>query len=131
FPIKVLVLGVGQRRPLGCGAGSIALLSLLPDRQVEDLLQINRPRLDAHGEPDNRTFHALIDKAREDGFATKDAPDLPVRSLSMPVRDAYGNGLCALSVTSLTVRVEQRQAMLVATLRQLTQELGHKIRGVL
>ena len=131
FPIKVLVLGVGQRRPLGCGAGSIALMSLLPDQQGEELLQANRPGLDAYGEPDNRTFRALIDKAREEGFATKDAPDLPVRSLSMPVRDPYGNGVCALSVTSLTVRVEQRQAMLVATLRQLSQELGHKIRGAL
>jgi DNA-binding IclR family transcriptional regulator len=129
FPIKVLVLGVGQRRPLGCGAGSIALMSLLPDEQVEELLRANRARLDVQGEPDNRTFRSIIQKARDEGFATKDAADLPVRSLSMPVLDAYGNGLCALSVTSLTVRVEQRQSMLVATLKQLTQELSRKIRG--
>lgn len=131
FPIKVLVLGVGQRRPLGCGAGSIALMSLLPDDQVEKLLLSNRARLDAQGEPDTDTLLAAVRRAREDGFATKDAPDMPVRSLSMPVRDAYGNGVCALSVTSLTARVEQRQAMLVATLRQLTQELSRKIRGSL
>ncbi|BCZ85441.1 IclR family transcriptional regulator (plasmid) [Paraburkholderia terrae] len=129
FPIKVLVLAVGQRRPLGCGAGSIALMSLLPDEQVDNLLRVNRARLDAHGEPDTQTLRAIIRKARDDGFATKDAPDLPVRSLSMPVRDAFGNGLCALSVTSLTMRIEQRQSTLVSSLRQLTQELSRKIPG--
>lgn len=131
FPIKVLILGVGQRRPLGCGAGSIALMSLLPDDQIEEILAINRPRLDAAGEPDNAAFRDIIRRAREDGFATKDATDLPVRSLSMVVRDANGQGVCALSVTSLTVRVEQRQSLLVATLRQLTQELSRKVRGAL
>ncbi|MCY1263858.1 Transcriptional regulator KdgR [compost metagenome] len=131
FPIRVLVLAVGQRRPLGCGAGSIALMSLMPDDEIEELLRVNRPRLDAHGEPDNDTFRAIIRRARDEGFATKDAPDLPVRTLSMPVRDAFGHGICALSVTSLTTRVEQRQAMLVSALRQLTQELGQKIRGTL
>lgn len=131
FPIKVLVLAVGQRRPLGCGAGSIALMSLLPDEQIEHVLQVNRDRFDAVGEPDNRTFRAIIQQAREEGFATKDAPDLPVRSLAIPVRDAFGNGLCALSVTSLTTRMEQRHSMLVSALRQLTQELGQKIRGAL
>lgn len=129
FPIKVLVLAVGQRRPMGCGAGSIALMSLLSDAQVDDLLQVNRARLDAHGEPDNHTLRTIIRTARADGFATKDAPDLPVRSLSMPVRDAFGNGLCAISVTSLTMRMEQRHSMLVSSLRQLTQELSRKISG--
>jgi DNA-binding IclR family transcriptional regulator len=129
FPIKVLFLAAGQRRPLGCGAGSIALMGLLPDEQIENLLKVNRARLDAHGEPDNQKLRAIIEKARSDGYATKDAPDLPVRTLSMPVRDGFGNGLCALSVTSLTERMEQRHNMLVSTLRQLTQELSRKISG--
>jgi DNA-binding IclR family transcriptional regulator len=131
FPIKVLMLGIGQRRPLGCGAGSIALLSLLPDEQIEDILRANRPRLDAIGEPDHTTFRAIIGKAKADGYATKDAPDLPVRTLSMPIVDAHGHGVYALSVTSLTVRMEQRQTMIVTALRQITKELERKIRGVL
>lgn len=131
FPIKVLMLGIGQRRPLGCGAGSIALMSLLPEEQIEEILRANRPRLDAIGEPDHQTFRAIIRKAKADGFATKDAPDLPVRTLSMPIVDGRGNGVYALSVTSLTVRMEQRHAMLVAALREITKELERKIRGLL
>lgn len=129
FPIKVLALGVGQRRPLGCGAGSIALMSLLPDEQIDEILHGNAGRLLARGEPAVDEFWAMVRKARSDGYATKDAPDLPVRSLSIAIRDVYGNGLCALSITSLTVRVEQRHSMLVDTLRSITDELGQKIRG--
>lgn len=129
FPIKVLVLGVGQRRPLGCGAGSIALMSLLDDAEVGSLLEHNAERLRSRGEPSVETFLEIIQQARAEGVASKDAPDLPVRTLSMPVVDRYGHGICALSVTSLTSRVIERKPMLVDTLRSITHELSERLRS--
>src|SRR6266571_4296759 len=38
FPIKVLTLTIGDRRPLGIGAGSLAILAALPDDEVERIL---------------------------------------------------------------------------------------------
>ena len=35
YPIKTLTLSIGDRRPLGVGAGSLALLSALSDRAAE------------------------------------------------------------------------------------------------
>ena len=129
FPIRVLNLGVGQRRPLGCGAGSIALLSTMSDEQVEKILLKNTALLAARAEPSINELMHLIAQARTQGYAIKDAPDLPVRSLSVPVRDAYGNGVCALSVSTLTVRVEQNHDKMVEALKRITETLALKIRG--
>ncbi|MBB5216551.1 IclR family transcriptional regulator [Parapusillimonas granuli] len=129
FPIKVLVLGVGQRRPLGCGAGSIALMSLMPDQQVEELLERNAARLRARDEPCTARFMEMVRRAREDGYSTKDAPDLPVRSLGVALGDAYGHGICALSVSTLTPRVEQRLDLMVDALRSVARDLGVRMRG--
>jgi DNA-binding IclR family transcriptional regulator len=41
FPIKTLTLDVGDRRPLGVGAGSLALLAALPDAVVHKVLDRN------------------------------------------------------------------------------------------
>src|SRR5262249_36878415 len=38
FPIKTLTLRVGDRRPLGVGAGSLAMLAFLPDEEVEQVI---------------------------------------------------------------------------------------------
>jgi len=130
FPIKVLVLSTGQRRPLGAGAGSIALMSLLPDDQVRHILDHNQRTLQERGEPPVDELWRIIDRTRREGYATKDAPNLPVRSLSMPVVDQYGRGLCALSVTSLTPRIEQRTPMLVDTLHAITRDLNRRVRNV-
>ncbi|EFV86685.1 hypothetical protein HMPREF0005_05718, partial [Achromobacter xylosoxidans C54] len=45
FPIKILTLEVGHRRPLGVGAGSLALLAFLPNDDIERVLA----RYDASG----------------------------------------------------------------------------------
>lgn len=129
FPIKVLVLGVGQRRPLGAGAGSIALMSLQPDDDIHRSLVHNADRLRARGEPSPDALMTVVQQARKQGFASKDAPDLPVRTLSMAVADHYGNGICAISVTSLASRMEERHTMLVDTLQSITRDLSQRMRS--
>lgn len=131
FPIRVLNLGVGQRRPMGCGAGSIALLSTMPHEQVEKILLKNADLLQVRAEPSFEEFLQIVERAKEQGYAAKDAPDLPVRSLSLPVRDVYGNGVCALSVSTLTVRVEQNHDKMVGALKRITETLALRIRGSL
>src|SRR5215213_1047186 len=41
YPIRVHALHAGDRHPLGVGAGSLALLSALPDHEVEEVLAAN------------------------------------------------------------------------------------------
>src|SRR5512136_1146903 len=44
FPIRTVPIDVGVRRPLGIGAGSLALIAFLPDDQFETFLSTNAPR---------------------------------------------------------------------------------------
>ena len=41
FPIRTLTLDVGTRRPLGVGAGGLALLMSLPDQTVDEVISAN------------------------------------------------------------------------------------------
>ncbi|KEP69301.1 IclR family transcriptional regulator [Thioclava sp. BHET1] len=47
FPIRVQALQVGFRHPLGIGAGSLAILSALPDPEVEEILTQNTAIIEA------------------------------------------------------------------------------------
>lgn len=47
FPIRVQALKVGYRHPLGIGAGSLAILSALPDAQIDEILEQNAPLIAA------------------------------------------------------------------------------------
>jgi DNA-binding IclR family transcriptional regulator len=49
FPIKTLTLDVGTRRPLGLGAGGLALLAALDDAEIDAVLGANAWRLAAYG----------------------------------------------------------------------------------
>ena len=47
FPIRTIMIDIGARRPLGIGAGSLALIAFLPDAQFEVILSANASALSA------------------------------------------------------------------------------------
>jgi DNA-binding IclR family transcriptional regulator len=106
FPIKVLTLAVGSRRPLGVGAGSMALLAWLPDAEIKDIIQHNARRLSI-----NRLFSpsALLDlvkSSRKQGFAFNDGRILKsMCTIAVPVLGAQGKPLAALGVTAISDRM--------------------------
>ena len=53
------LLDMGSRRPIGAGAFGIAVLAALPDREGEDLILRNIPRMSRASENVARTFHEL------------------------------------------------------------------------
>jgi len=44
FPIRIMAYDIGDRRPLGVGAGSLALMAFLPLNETEAILKANRNR---------------------------------------------------------------------------------------
>lgn len=129
YPIKVLTLDPGQRRPTGIGAGSIALLALLAPQESARLLRQNQQRLAAVGEHDVEALIACVERARADGYAIKQPNDVPeVLSLSIALRDAAGAPTLALSVASLATRITSRLPALVALLRDEARSL-HPLLG--
>src|SRR5690606_7313088 len=45
YPVKAFVLEPGRRRPLGVGAGNVAILASLPEDEIARICAVNRSRI--------------------------------------------------------------------------------------
>lgn len=69
FPIQAHALEVGARRPLGIGAGGLAILSALPDGEVDAVLHANAHRYAAWPGMSATRVRELVAQSRTIGFA--------------------------------------------------------------
>jgi len=131
FPIKTLTLEVGSRRPLGVGAGSLALLAFLPPEEIEDVLAANAERLTPYDmlSPDIVRTHAR--ETRIKGFAFNDGYIIPgMSAVGVPVLAADDRPVAALSVAAIASRMgDERRGKIVALLQQEAASLSRTLSG--
>jgi DNA-binding IclR family transcriptional regulator len=135
FPIKVLTLSVGDRRPLGIGAGSLAILAALPEEEIERILATQADAR-ARFPFDEVQLREMIAATKRNGYAYNNvhlfqgmetAADMA--GIAVPIRRADGQPVAALHLTGVTSRLEPpRRDNIVTSLhheaRQLEAELG-------
>lgn len=111
FPIRTLTIDVGDRRPLGAGAGPLAILSYLPDEEIDGILARSAESL-ARFKFDPVDMRRLIQETRRKGFATIDNRINPGMSgVSVPIRRQDGVAFAAINVVAISARMEEsRQA---------------------
>jgi DNA-binding IclR family transcriptional regulator len=128
FPIRTLTLGPGDRRPLGVGAGSLALLAWLPDEEIDPIITQSAA---AGSGPlaDPAVLHQLIDEARARGYAHNPGLIVPGASgVGVPVRGNDGRPIAALSVAAIDSRLaEPRRAQVVRWLTKEAAELESQL----
>jgi DNA-binding IclR family transcriptional regulator len=130
YPIRTHVLQAGSEHPLGCGAGSLAMLASLPDDEVEHILAANADILQERY-PMLPTARIRDDVAatRERGYALN--PGLIVRNswgIGAAVRYPDGGLAGALSIAAIDSRMQEpRQGELVACLLQETARVEEKL----
>ncbi|CAI10598.1 putative IclR-family regulatory protein (plasmid) [Aromatoleum aromaticum EbN1] len=119
FPIRTLTLDVGTRRPLGVGAGGLALLMSLPDQAIDDVVSANALRLGAYNNLTVPALMRLLKRCRELGYALNDARITPgATSVGLPIRSRSGEPFLAISVGAISSRMtDERQKELVALIR--------------
>jgi DNA-binding IclR family transcriptional regulator len=125
FPIKVLTLHAGDRRPLGVGAGSLALLAFLPDAEVERIL-VQHAQSRAAFPFDDIQLRQMIAAARRQGYAYNDVHVFKgmetitdMAAVGVPIMSSGGTPVAALHLTAITQRLDQpRRDNIVAALRQ-------------
>lgn len=129
FPIRTLTLDVGDRRPLGVGAGSLALLSFLSDDDVESVLHRNARWLEdfQHLHPD--VIRKLVARTRREGYALNEGQVIPgMNALGFPVHSKSGELVASISIAAIKDRVgPERVPELVALLRESAAELSEII----
>ena len=131
FPIRTLTLSVGDRRPLGVGAGSLALLAALPDAAVGRALKRNEAWLRDFPGFDAATLQGLVAETRARGHAENDGRIVAgMAGIAVAVPDAGGRPVAALSIAAIRDRmtagripglVEALRAEAAVVAAQLTQ----------
>ncbi|MFC4278544.1 IclR family transcriptional regulator [Achromobacter aloeverae] len=115
FPIKTLVLDVGSRRPLGIGAGGLAILSAVPLEEQAHIIERIAPSLDRYRNLTVEDLAAACAQAREARMAViRNRLNLGVSAVGLPLRNAAGQPVAALSVAAMSQRVTTRRIPMLA-----------------
>lgn len=105
YPIKVLAIDVGVRRPLGIGVAGVMLLATLPSDEANHICDMNAGRLPADG-PSMDTIRTRVRDAREVGYAYSEVGILRgTRAIAIPVLDASGQVTATLAVAAMADRL--------------------------
>jgi DNA-binding IclR family transcriptional regulator len=132
FPIKTLTLRVGDRRPLGVGAGSLAIMAFLPDEEIERVIASSGADQARFG-IDEMTMRDMITTARQLGYSVND--ERLIRGMSaigVPVRRPNGQPFAALSVAAISSRLQApRRDNIAASLKQEAEQLEEELKPIL
>ncbi|MBI3937263.1 MAG: IclR family transcriptional regulator [Betaproteobacteria bacterium] len=127
FPIKTFTLEVGMRRPLGIGAGSLAMLSALPEEEIGRIVATNAPRIAEHGGLSVAAVMAQVRRAQKLGYAMRDVPGLAgVRTLGYAIRNSSGVPFAALSLSAISTRMNEKRVQELAALLKSEARLLEK-----
>lgn len=120
FPIRTLTLNVGDFRPLGVGAGSLALLASLPDDEAQHVIARNRLKLAAYPSIAPDRLKEMVAKTRRQGYSVNDGLVLEeMAAIAIPVHDASGRTIAAISVAAIRSRMNPpRRATIVELLER-------------
>lgn len=128
YPIKALTLDVGIRRPLGVGAGGLAILCALPQAEADEIIEANSQRYGKLSTLDPGRVRTAVRQGRERGYAFLDGPVFPgvaAVGVAFPTKDP----IAAISVAAISARLDEARRVMVATQLQrqaarLTQALA-------
>lgn len=118
FPIQTMTRTVGDRHPLGVGAGGLAILAALSDSDMEVVLNAVAPQLRRYGLSERMLLRAVA-VTRERGHAVDEGSAArDVTALGRVVRDRTGSPIAAVFVASIRSRMtESRQRVVSKLLR--------------
>jgi len=134
FPIRTHALQAGQRHPLGVGAGAMAILAALPDREVEDVITDSAKVLasDYPGySPD--ILREQVEDTRRRGWSVNPGLYLPNSwAVGIAVMAPGGEPIGALSVAALDTRMQPDRQLMIAELlkrekRSIEKKLSRKL----
>jgi|HubBroStandDraft_5_1064220.scaffolds.fasta_scaffold48528_1 DNA-binding IclR family transcriptional regulator len=131
YPIKVLTLTVGMRRPLGVGAGGLTLLAALPDNEIEGIIRRNAQRLKDYPYYRPDVLRRLVQETRRRGHALNDGQILQgMCAVSVGIYGPDKRVLAALTIAATTARmVPSRRVTLVNWLKKEAQKISAMVSG--
>jgi len=126
YPIRANYLDVGSRRPLGVGAGSLALLATLPVAEVRTIRPLVDERLaERYPRYPASLMTARLNAARRAGYAVLlDVVVEKMGGIGAAILGPSGAPLGALSIAALNERIESREPALAEALQSEVQAIS-------
>jgi DNA-binding IclR family transcriptional regulator len=119
FPIRSFTGDIGGRVPLGVGQGSMAILAHLPEAERDEVMRHNVPRIRHLGALDEVYLRTEAARVLRQGYANTNSGLIDgMAGVAVPVFDANGRVAAALSVGTLTARLEGERLPVVVDLLQ-------------
>lgn len=131
YPIKVVPLDCGIRRPLGVAVGGTAILSRMDASEALNIIEAIGPRYDRYDDLSQATIEQRVDLGRKLGFAI--GPSFgAAAATSIAIGFPFANPIAAISVTALTCRMTQeRQQQIVQWVQEEIKDINNKLTTVL
>ena len=131
FPIRTLTLEVGSRRPLGVGAGGLAILAIIAEPERDQVIQRVAPGLHQFGGLTEETLASACKKARSFGASVvQDTVNFGVTAVGKAFRNTMGQPVAAISVAAMGQRMPAaRIRKIAAELEVACRNVEHKLRG--
>ena len=125
-PIPSDALRLGDRHPLGVGAGGVAILSALPDDEVDDALQANGRYIDEqYPQTPVTVIRQLVAETRERGYTIIPGIVVPgFWALGVPLLQQDGRPVGAIVLVASASRLHAtRRTALGERMRRMGREL--------
>jgi DNA-binding IclR family transcriptional regulator len=114
YPIQVLSIEVGVRRPLGVSSAGVAILAAMPAAEARKIVLANEARFGPY-RTDAATVLGWIQLARRRGYYLRDVGLVQgTRALSAWIRTPDGQPAAAITLTAIRNRLNPRRAIEVA-----------------
>ena len=117
YPIQTRTLEIGGRRPLGVGAGSLALLMTLSARDRQKVIDTNASRFSSFGQLTVERLNGAVKLSTKMGYAINEEDVLTgVCAIGVPIMPHQGTPYAALSIAGIASRFMGKRRKEIADL---------------
>lgn len=123
YPIKAMPLDIGIRRPLGVGAGGLAMLCAMPAEEAEAIIDANGHRYEKFASFTADFLREAVARGRAQGYSFLDSvvtPGTAAIGVAFPTQNPVG----AISIAAISGRLEAERR------EDLARELKQQVRKV-
>jgi DNA-binding IclR family transcriptional regulator len=104
--VRVVTLRIGSRRPLGLGAGGLAILAALPKTEGDEVLAVVAKSIERTWRFPSAVLRQSLEEAREQGFAViRNRITAGVTAIGRSFDDSLGQVFGAVTIAGLNARM--------------------------
>lgn len=131
YPVQTLTIQVGDQRPLGVGAASIAILATMSESDAEQVLRENQIAFEHFPEITADRIRSDVAAARQRGFSHTQNHVVPdVWAVSHAIRDPFGKAVGAVTTAAIMSRFKDgRLEFLHETTMKAAAEIEGRLSG--